>query len=166
MNAILADRVKRVFARLDERTEQVRALHAAQSRRTTRNDGETAGEALVAFRACQLCVVLDTMLDGVRVLLFKSSKLPDRSALMAARAKGAPGEGSVDLPYDGPSDVDGKANTEYKLEWFSERLDGMGPAVGIGCNTVGVAIIDAAETYLQQVADMYEIALRASREVG
>lgn len=166
MNAIVADRMKRVLARLDERTAQLTELHRVCARRTTRNDGETAAEALVAFRACQQCVVVSTMLDGVRTLLFNSPKLPDRSVMVALRAKERPvsGEQPLEVPCDGPQDVDGKANTEYKLMWLSERFGEVGPSTGLSCNAVTIGVIDAAETYLQMVADAYEVALRVSRE--
>lgn len=166
MNAIVADRMKRVLARLDERTSQLAELHRACSVRVARNHGETAEEALVAFRACQQCVVVSTMLDGVRTLLFKSPKLPDRSVMIALLAKERPviGEQPLEVPYDGPQDEDGKANTEFKLLWLSERFDETGPSFGLSCNAVTIGVIDAAETYLQMVADAYELALRASYE--
>ncbi|MBY0551301.1 MAG: hypothetical protein K2W95_28730 [Candidatus Obscuribacterales bacterium] len=166
MNAIVADRMKRVLARLDERTAQLAELHRACSVRVARNHGETAPEALVAYRACQQCVIVETMLDGVRTLLFKSTKLPDRSVMVALRAKERPviDQQPLEVPYDGPQDVDGKANTEYKLMWLSERFGEVGPSLGQSCNAVTIAVIDAAETYLQMVADAYEVALRVSRE--
>lgn len=166
MNHIVADRMKRVLARLDERRAQVRDLHAVCARRVTRNDGETAGQALVAIRACQQCVVAGTMLDGVTTLLFKSAQLPDRSAIVALRAKMFPvvGADPVEVASDDIKDEDGKANTEFKLLWLTERFGELGPSCGLRCNDIAIAVIDAAETYLQMVADAYEVALRTSRE--
>lgn len=166
MNAIVADRMKRVLARLDERTAQLAELHRACSVRVARNHDETAAEALVAYRACQHCVVVSTMLDGVRTLLFNSPKLPDRSVMVALRAKERPviGAQPMEVPYDGPKDVDGKANTDYKLMWLVERFSECGAASGLSCNAMVIGVIDAAETYLQMVADAYEVALRVSYE--
>ena len=135
MNAMIVDRMKRLLQDLHGRSRELRALHEHQNKKVK----DCRGNVLVAFKTCQQCFVAQAMLNGVKTLLFCNTTVVHQ-------------------------DADGKA-TERTMDWLSERFDEEGPALGLKCNDVALATIEAGEQLLAAARKAYEHALSVANEV-
>lgn len=133
MTGHTADRLKRVYARLDELTARMIPFHAQLSKLVN----GAHEKARQAFNACQFCTAAGAALSGVRQVLFNSHTIPCGS----------------------------QAATDANVEWFSERIDGLAPALGLPCSFVEQSIIAAADVQLDHAERLLDLALSASRAI-
>ena len=119
MNTDIIARLQGILANIDQLGDRLTLLHEDQMSEVR----DQSGQAVVsAYAACQHCTSAKLSLAGVKSLLFNAEA----------------------VPFPGPQ---GQTNTEQNQEWFAMRCHDTAAPLGITCDEVAIAILDAAQDH-------------------
>lgn len=125
-----ADRLRNLLVGCDRLNADLTELYDGEAQLVKAFDSP---RLLRAFQNCQLAVVARTSLEGVLTAVFNRPT----------------------APYKTPG---GQVDCDRNIDWFSERIDGLAPAIGLSCAQVTEAILDAAEAQLAHAQALYQTA--------